>query len=347
MIEALDVATMSQAALDLKDPSLLLLRVSMQRPAAVPPSPSSVLLHPDVGEPLRSPPPGVASDAVKLELNLENAIRRGDPKPLTTAPRPAGTSSTTGPRRLAWAVSAAAALVGLVLIVVTTMRQQRTMVIAGPARSEQAIAAEKRLAANDAAGAASILEQRLAEPGGADDAVAQLLLGHARFRLERDADALAAYETALGLAPALAADPSMRTNLTAMVGNKEHTKLALQALELVYAKLGPLGHPLIVENASRGKAPAVRKRAREMAEERALTGDVDLVNSYSLDLGQGASCKERRETIPRLRALRDKRAVAALKKARDRRGGFLNLADVNDCLERDAQEAVDFLQALP
>jgi len=91
----------------------------------------------------------------------------------------------------------------------------------------------------------------------------------------------------------------------------------------------------------------VRMRAREMAEERGLTADVDWVGSYSLDLLQGTSCKDRREAIPKLRALRDKKAIAALKKARDRRGGFLNLSDVNDCLDRDAQEAIDFLQALP
>ena len=108
-----------------------------------------------------------------------------------------------------------------------------------------------------------------------------------------------------------------------------------------------IAHALVIEHASRGKTPAVRKRAREMAEERGLSADVDWVGSYSADLAQGATCKDRREAIPKLRALRDKRGVPALKKARDRRGGFLNLADVNDCLDRDAQEAIDFLQALP
>src|SRR5262249_32933245 len=155
----------------------------------------------------------------------------------------------------------------------------------------------------------TLLEARLAEPGGADDASAQLVLGHARFQLDHDVDALAAYETALALAPSLAGDVAMRVNLTAMLGRKEHPKVAGQALELIFAKLGPTGHPLIVETAARGKTAALRKRARDMADERGLTGEVDLLSSYSLDLTQGAGCRDRREAIPKLRALRDKRAL--------------------------------------
>ncbi len=367
MIEALDVATMAQAALDLKDPSALLLRVSMQRPAAVPPGPSvpAPALSPDVGRPLRSPPPGPES-VDKLELDYDRALRR-DQMRVATGPAPTVSSAeagaSPGARKLTWAVLGVAAVAAGVGAFValrprgpastpsttpTTSTPLEALVAAtATAKSDKALAAEKRLAANDAAGAVTILEQHLAESGGGDDAYAQLLLGHARFQLDRDADALTAYETALGLNPALAGDVPMRVNLAAMVGRKDRPKFALQALELIYARLGPVGHALIVENASRGKAPAVRKRARDMAEERGLTGEVDLLSSYSLDLAQGGSCKDRREAIPKLRALRDKRAVAALKKARDRRGGFLNLADVNDCLERDAQEAIDFLQALP
>src|SRR5262249_49343619 len=355
MLEALDVATMAQAALDLKDPSALLLRVSMLRPAAGASAAPPVAAPPPApggGQPRRPPPPGPAQ-VDKLELDLDRALRR-DQLRIPTGPMPAAAPRPPGTRRLAWAGLGAAALVaGVVAYVALRQGGQAPAppleVLAAStarAKSEQAVAAEKRLSANDAAGAVALLEGHLTDARGSEDAYAQLVLGHARFQLDRDADSLAAYETALGLNPALAGDVTMRVNLAAMVGRKDRPKFALQALELMFTKLGPLGHALIIETASRGKSAAVRKRARERAEERGLTGEVDLLGSYSLDLAQGASCKDRREAIPKLRALRDKRAVAALKKARDRRGGFLNLADVNDCLERDAQEAMDFLQAL-
>jgi serine/threonine-protein kinase len=377
MIEALDVATMAQATLDLKDPSALLLRVSMQRPVAAPPSPSLApapsgtappspsSLSADVGQPLRSPPPGPAQVA-PLELDMDRALRRDGERVVAAASTAPAPPVARRPRRRAWAVAGGvAAAAAAVAVAVVALRQHSgsagssgsgalasspalpALIAPPPQKSDKTVAAEKRLEANDAAGAAAIVEARLAEPGGAEDAYAQLVLGHARFQLDRDADALASYETALGLAPALAADPAMRVNLAAMLGRKDRPKLAQQALELVFAKLGPIGHPLIIENAARGRTAALRKRAREMADERGLTGEVDLVSSYTLDLAQGATCRDRRDAIPRLRALRDKRAVAALKKARDRRGGFLNLSDVNDCLERDAQEAIDYLQALP
>ena len=252
-----------------------------------------------------------------------------------------------------WGLAVVAAAAGIVLYATSrppagTTTSPNPMVAASRPKSERAFQAEKKLAAGDATGALAVLEQHTEAGSQLDvDPWAQLYLGHARFQLDRDADALAAYQTALSIAPDLGADVSLRVNLAAMVARKDRPKFALQALELAYVRLGPLAHALVIEHASRGKTPAVRKRAREMAEERGLTADVDWVGSYSADLAQGATCKDRREAIPKLRALRDKRGIPALKKARDRRGGFLNLADVNDCLDRDAQEAIDFLQALP
>ena len=114
-----------------------------------------------------------------------------------------------------------------------------------------------------------------------------------------------------------------------------------------YARAQPAGAEFIVEQASRGKTREARARARDAAAAAGLGDRVDLVNSFSLDLGEGRTCRERREVVGRLRALRDKRAVAALRRARDRSGGFLGLSNVNACLERDAAEAIEFLQALP
>jgi hypothetical protein len=114
-----------------------------------------------------------------------------------------------------------------------------------------------------------------------------------------------------------------------------------------YSRSLPAGADFIVEQASRGKSREARARAREAAAGGGLGDRVDLVNSFSLDLVDGKTCRDRREAVPRLRALHDKRAVPALRRARERSGGFLGLARVNACLERDAAEAIEFLQALP
>jgi tRNA A-37 threonylcarbamoyl transferase component Bud32 len=109
----------------------------------------------------------------------------------------------------------------------------------------------------------------------------------------------------------------------------------------------PASRDFLVEQAGRGKSREARARARAAAEAAGLADRVDLVASFSLDLADGKSCRERREAVPRLRALRDKRAIPALRRARVRSGGFLGLSNVNACLDRDAAEAIEFLQALP
>jgi hypothetical protein len=91
--------------------------------------------------------------------------------------------------------------------------------------------------------------------------------------------------------------------------------------------------------ASRARDGVVRGRARMAAQAWGFGDDVDWMESYTLDLQYGETCAERREAVPRLRALKDKRAVPELKRARARDG--------NSCLERDAREAILFLEALP
>src|SRR5262249_13594318 len=130
-------------------------------------------------------------------------------------------------------------------------------------------------------------------------AVSLRLLGAARAIAGKDEAALDAYEKAL----ALGAEPdeAMTTNLDGWSKSK--------------------------------KSATVRARARELAGFAGI--NLDLVGSYTADLERGASCKERRDAIPHLRALRDKKAIPVLRRAFGRRGGLLNLERVNECLERD------------
>jgi hypothetical protein len=119
----------------------------------------------------------------------------------------------------------------------------------------------------------------------------------------------------------------------------------MAALDLA-AKMGSPGEPILVEAASRHKTREIRQRARELADKVDASG-VDLLESYSLDLKDGKKCEDRREAIPKLRALRDKRAIPILEKAANRRGGWFGLSDVNNCLEAEAEEAIQHLEMLP
>jgi serine/threonine-protein kinase len=151
----------------------------------------------------------------------------------------------------------------------------------------------------------------IAAPGTAV-AVSWRLLGEARAMVGKDEAALAAYEKALTLGAD--ADAALAANVQAWARSPR-------------------------------KSGAVRMRARELA--RVAGVSVDLLASYTADLERGPSCHERREAVQHLRALRDKRAVPVLKKAIGRHGGFLGLESINTCLDKDALEAIEFLNALP
>jgi serine/threonine-protein kinase len=214
----------------------------------------------------------------------------------------------------------------------------------GPAPTLPIVApARQLLASGDPAGALALLEPAVSGPL-ARDPDAWLALGSARDKLGRGDDALEAYQRALALADST--DPDLRTFCETELGPKpRRARRGLACLELL-PHMGAPGLRLLGEQASRQKAAPLRARARDLAAG-AGAPDVDLVASFTLDLEQGATCEERKEAVTHLRALRDKRALAALRKARGRRGGFLGLDTVNACLDREAAEAIDFLNALP
>jgi serine/threonine protein kinase len=76
-------------------------------------------------------------------------------------------------------------------------------------------------------------------------------------------------------------------------------------------------------------------------------GDPEMQLKAALhDLVNGKTCADRKMAIPRLLALRDARAIPALKSARYRmRGGVLGIGDenTNSCLTRDAEAAIKTL----
>ncbi|MBI4509705.1 MAG: serine/threonine protein kinase [Deltaproteobacteria bacterium] len=263
---------------------------------------------------------------------------------------------------LGWSRRALLGLPALAVIVLTITlfaRPRTTQKIAAPGagsavkdvlaiavtKTERAVRAEKMLHAGDADGALRFLEHELLTEDGSRDAVASLFLGHSRALLGRDTEGLTAYERAVALNPSLAFDETMRRNVAGMLDRKA-SGVGLLAIEFLAVRVGKTARPILIEQASRGKVREVRQRALSIASRLGVLEEVNRVESHSLDLVQGLSCKERREAIPKLRALGDKRAIPALRKAIGRKGGLLGLQDINTCLHQDAREAIQVLESL-
>jgi eukaryotic-like serine/threonine-protein kinase len=212
--------------------------------------------------------------------------------------------------------------------------------IAAPSKPAYVEQAEKLLEAGKVDAAIGILELEAKE----DDAFGHLVLGHARVRRGKDLEALVAYDVAVRRYRALGADPTLRRNVAQLLKKKDK-RVVLPAIDLL-PLLGSHGEDLLVDQAATAKMWEARKRARDLADKLGVAGKVDLLASLGADLVELPRCKERKEVVAKLRALEDKRAVPLLKKAKGRTGGILGLEDVNDCLAKDAQEAIEYLEAL-
>ena len=182
---------------------------------------------------------------------------------------------------------------------------------------------------------------------------AQMVLGHAQASAQRSIQALIAYEKAVSLEPKLAKDKLMRTNIELMLDKK-----APGVVDAVIDFLGKLvteaddwaAADQLVDMASSSKSPRRRHKAMSVADEVGLADQVDRLGSYLLDLEQGESCLIRKEAVGNLRALGNKKAIPALRKARKRirtEGALVKRkVNTNACLKTDATEAIRYLQSL-
>jgi hypothetical protein len=149
-------------------------------------------------------------------------------------------------------------------------------------------------------------------------------------------DAVAAYERALALDPALARDAQLRANIARILDTRD-VAAGIVALELLATRIDPPAREQIAAQASGGAVRELRWRAFALAERDGYGDRIDRLESWSKDLRQASSCDDRRSAIARLRGLADRRAIAALRNARDR----------FPCIEREAAEAITQLQSGP
>lgn len=176
----------------------------------------------------------------------------------------------------------------------------------------------------------------LTTPRLGDSAAEQLQRGHRAAAAGRGLDALAAYEAALSIDSRLASDAELRSNVIAMTKQK-HAVAAVIALELLASRVTPPARDVIMTTASTSPLRDVRQRARAIAERDGYADGIDSFVSLSLDLKQASTCDERREVIQQLSALSDRRAIPALRRAREK----------YPCIEPDATNAIAHLESSP
>jgi serine/threonine protein kinase len=159
--------------------------------------------------------------------------------------------------------------------------------------------------------------------------------GHAELARGRNLEALAMYERAIAKDADLARDAQIRKNVVT-VSEGRNAVAAVVALELL-GRLDPPARDEIAQRASSGRVADVRHRARAIAERDGYASDVDLLASYQLDLKDATTCDDRRAAVDGLRSLADRRAIGALRRAKDR----------FPCIADDATAAIASLEANP
>jgi hypothetical protein len=165
-----------------------------------------------------------------------------------------------------------------------------------------------------------------------DQAASLLALGHTQFAEGKVERALASYERALRAAPVLSSNAELRANLAKVLDGKD-VLASIVALDLL-ASLTPPADEQIVTYASGGKLEVARHRAVMLAERDGLEAKIDRAQSWMLDLQQASSCDERKAAIEQLAQTQDRRALAALKRARAMK-----------CVEQEAATAIARIEA--
>ena len=252
------------------------------------------------------------------------------------------------PKKKKWplyaAIAGAAVIAGIVVAIVTKPASE-------PQRLDPttpAGAAAEALDRGDAARALAILDAHKAEI--ARDADAQLVAGHAYAALSRNAEALTAYASALGIAPEIESDPKLRANLRVMAAEKDAT-LVQNAFDLWVGHTQDPEAKKAIENAVVADEIVRRHAVYPVIEKYKLAEKmpIDLVGAYALDLQNEPTCEARKAAVARLRALSDPKAIPALEQAKARKitnKGPQYGKPANACLIKEATDAIGYLNGV-
>ncbi|MEO8844583.1 MAG: protein kinase [Kofleriaceae bacterium] len=246
--------------------------------------------------------------------------------------------------RLLYAAIFAAALVGGILIAFVTTRHSSSDDSTTPATNDPKLdpnttagQAADALEHGDAKRAIDTIEK---DPAAKNDPDAQLLLGHAHAARHESGPSLAAYNRALQLNPALAANATFIANLHAMAADK-NPDVVTNSFDLWLGRTDDLeGRDALIKAAVSQNLDR-RHAVRPVIDRYKLGDSIDWLTAYSLDLDQEVTCGKRREAVMHLRALNTTKAIGALERAVVKKQKYRNA-----CLIDDATSAIGALKAL-
>ncbi|MCW5808911.1 MAG: hypothetical protein KIT31_41550, partial [Deltaproteobacteria bacterium] len=179
----------------------------------------------------------------------------------------------------------------------------------------------------------------------ANDADAQLILGHAYSGRFEKAKVLEAYARAMSLRREVEADPKLRGTLRTMAANQDPS-VAAAAFDL-WVRTNDASAKKALANAAVSDSMERRHAMLPVLEKHKLMNTVELWLVYARDLEDEPSCEERKKIVGKLRVLGDPRAVSALERAIERRAKGVPKGRYNWCLLDEATAAIGYLNTQP
>jgi tRNA A-37 threonylcarbamoyl transferase component Bud32 len=236
----------------------------------------------------------------------------------------------------------------LMVVLLAIARQKPQPKPPAPEIASELRHAEQLLARGELEPARAALQQLLvARPNSAR---VRYLFGNLDFADGDRLRALGDYRDAIRLDRGFAEDPVLRGNVRACL--ERHAEGA-EAVALLADDIGKPALPDLVECAKSCKDERVRKRAVEAAVKlggpallAAEGKPVEAEGDELVDkLDSGKNCRERKKAAMQLIATGDSKYLQVLRDARDRRGGFLGMQQVNYCMRRELDAAIRKLEA--
>ena len=242
-------------------------------------------------------------------------------------------------------VVAGLSLVVALVAILAFMRRSEGPRPAPAAMAESLQRAESLLARGELEPARAVLQQLQSQHP--ETARVHYLLGNLDYAQGEREHALAEYHDAIRLDHGFANDAVLRANVHAMV---ERRNEGPAAVALLADDIGKPALPELVACAKGCRDDRTRKKAAEaaikiggaklIAEEGKPLDDDDAAAEVLERLRSAKSCRERKAAALELIGTGDKRYLDSLRAARDRRGGFLGLEQVNGCMRRDLDAAI-------
>jgi serine/threonine-protein kinase len=242
-------------------------------------------------------------------------------------------------------IAAGLALVVALVAIVAVSRRPEVPRPAPAAMAESLARAESLLAHGELEPARAVLQEL--EAHHPETARVHYLFGNLDYAQGERDRALADYHDAIRLDGGYRNDAVLRANVRAMLDRKNEGPGAVTLLA------DDVGKPALADLVACAKTcrdDRVRKKAAEaaiqiggaqlIAAEGKPVDDDDAEQQVLERLRSGRTCRERKAAALELIGSGDKRYLDSLRAARERRGGFLGLEQINGCMRRDVDAAI-------